>query len=45
MAEYRVIIDLVVEADNEEEAYNKTCKYISAEQLSRELCDIKEETD
>lgn len=41
MAEYRITIDLVVDADNEEDAYNKVCKTISASQLSREVCEIE----
>lgn len=40
MAQYKVVIDLLLEADSEEEAYRAACKYINASQLSRELCDI-----
>jgi len=44
MAKYRVTIEVVVEAESEEHAV-RLCKHTGEEHLSKDICDIKEETD
>jgi len=39
--EYKVTIELHVTANGEHDAYIEACRYIKAEQLSRELCTIE----
>ena len=45
MNSYKIIIELYVRADNEAEAYEEACRQLGANQLSRELCDIKKEEE